>query len=516
MAVTRRHALKTPCGQTIAYAINGDKAPLVTGIGCTVEFAPEEFRMLQDPSGRNYRYGYHTIQSFSPKDHIDPKTAHEIGVRLAKAVYDDYQCIVATHVDKGHIHNHIISNSVSYRTGRMMPDRLYGECSLNRLREKSDELCEEYGLSVLEKRKIGRYHGYHTSVSRERPFRRLKIAFRNDFYEIMKNISSYNELVLELKNMGYEIKDGKDPKITRKDIFHRPRYFPMSMMVPWTRDSITKALEKKPAKVGEGFVRKVLDLLKRPRMPQTARILRRFARITRKAENDVISERMRTCISREKLESPSDVSPKRKELADERRSLLPLLEQARVQAEAYDRLMEERKRYFRNRKKAMAYRQNGAEVLHSRNFVEISEFAEAERRLSEAGYAGVKAVRKLKNDADSAYQEYNRLTSRIDRLAERIEELDMLKDYMVPEEMRYVVARERDGCVPVSNRHLDERDGFRFVRAGGMTIVPIEPEKEYLVRGGGKVIPMKGEDLYAFIPGSGIIEDEREKREIER
>ena len=248
-------------------------------------------------------------------------------------------------------------------------------------------------------------------------------------------------------------------------------------------------------------------------MPQTARILRRFARITRKAENDVISERMRTCISREKLESPSDVSPKRKELADERRSLLPLLEQARAQAEAYDRLMEERKRYFRNRKKAMAYRQNGAEVLHSRNFVEISEFAEAERRLSEAGYAGVKAVRKLKNDADSAYQEYNRLTSRID---ERIEELDMLKDYMVPEEMRYVVARERNGCVPVSNRHLDERDGFRFVRAGGMTIVPIEPEKEYLVRGGGKVIPMKGEDLYAFIPGSGIIEDEREKREIER
>ena len=225
---------------------------------------------------------------------------------------------------------------------------------------------------------------------------------------------------------------------------------------------------------------------------------------------------MHTCISREKLESPKDIAPKRKELADERRSLLPLLEQARVQAETYDRLMEERRRYFRNRKKALAYRQNGAEVVHSRNFVEISEFAEAEKRLADAGYAGLKAVRMLKNDADSAYQEYNRITGMIDRLAERIEELDMLKDYMVPEEMRYIVAQEKDGCVPVSNRHLDRRDRFRFVKAGGMTIVPIEPEQEYLVRGGGKVIPMKGEDLYAFIPGSGILEDEMERRELER
>ena len=55
------------------------------------------------------RVAYHIIQSFSPKDNIKPEQANEIGKKLCEELYPDFQCIISTHIDKGHIHNHISS-----------------------------------------------------------------------------------------------------------------------------------------------------------------------------------------------------------------------------------------------------------------------------------------------------------------------------------------------------------------------------------------------------------------------
>lgn len=69
------------------------------------------------------RVAYHIIQSFSPKDNITPKQANEIWKKLCQELYPNFQCIIATHIDKGHIHNHICLNAINMK-GRKLEDRL--------------------------------------------------------------------------------------------------------------------------------------------------------------------------------------------------------------------------------------------------------------------------------------------------------------------------------------------------------------------------------------------------------
>lgn len=92
------------------------------------------------------RLAYHLEQGFKPGE-VTPETAHQIGVELAKELFGDkYEVVVATHVDKEHIHNHILLNSVSFVDGRKFhqPNAMY----YDRIRKASDRLCERYGLAL--------------------------------------------------------------------------------------------------------------------------------------------------------------------------------------------------------------------------------------------------------------------------------------------------------------------------------------------------------------------------------
>lgn len=92
---------------------------------------------------------HHIIQSFDPKDGIDTATAHKIGVMLAEQVTGgSHEYMIATHLDKGHLHNHIIVNSVNRETGRKLRVQ---KSTIGDIRELSDELCRAHGLSVLPK-----------------------------------------------------------------------------------------------------------------------------------------------------------------------------------------------------------------------------------------------------------------------------------------------------------------------------------------------------------------------------
>ncbi|MEY8238492.1 relaxase/mobilization nuclease domain-containing protein [Lachnospiraceae bacterium 66-29] len=89
---------------------------------------------------------WHGYQSFKP-DEVTPEQCHEIGLKFAREMWGDkYQIIVATHLDKGHLHNHFCFNSVSYLDGSKYN---YSKSEQKRLREVSDRLCREYGLSVI-------------------------------------------------------------------------------------------------------------------------------------------------------------------------------------------------------------------------------------------------------------------------------------------------------------------------------------------------------------------------------
>ena len=150
MAITKIYAKRARLDKLIRYVINPDKTDemtLVSGIGCEVKSAYAE--MMQTKEMFHQTDGvqaYHIIQSFLPEE-IDGETAHELGQQLAEEYLKDYQVVIATHVDKHHVHNHLVLNSVSDKTGKKYhssPESYYKQ-----IRRISDRLCREYGLSVI-------------------------------------------------------------------------------------------------------------------------------------------------------------------------------------------------------------------------------------------------------------------------------------------------------------------------------------------------------------------------------
>ncbi len=113
-----------------------------------VDTLSKQFRFVRKAFDKdNNILAHHYVQSFSPNEKITPELAHQIGIELSKNVATGFQVIVSTHIDKDHIHNHIIINSVSMETG--MKWRGNGD-TLKVLRKESDKICKTYGLSVIE------------------------------------------------------------------------------------------------------------------------------------------------------------------------------------------------------------------------------------------------------------------------------------------------------------------------------------------------------------------------------
>ena len=120
MAITKTHPIKSTLKAAIDYICDPSKTDgklLVSTYGCTAETADIEFgwtRRHAIDRGYSYNLGRHLIQAFSPGE-VSPEEAHEIGMQLAKEVLGGkYEFVLTTHVDKGHIHNHLIFNAVSF------------------------------------------------------------------------------------------------------------------------------------------------------------------------------------------------------------------------------------------------------------------------------------------------------------------------------------------------------------------------------------------------------------------
>ena len=133
------------CMQDKKTIHNGRK--LVTGINCVAQSAFNEMvntkLQYRKSGGRQY---YHIMQSFHPDEPITPETAHEIALRFAEENFPGYEVLVATHVDRHHVHSHFVVNSVNAETGLKFHSDNH---EIQRLRDASDRLCVEYGFSVV-------------------------------------------------------------------------------------------------------------------------------------------------------------------------------------------------------------------------------------------------------------------------------------------------------------------------------------------------------------------------------
>jgi hypothetical protein len=117
------------------------------GVNCPAEYAKAQMKATRDLWGKpDGIQAHHVIQSFKPGE-VSPELANKIGQDLAKEMAPGHECVVYTHTDKDHIHNHIVINSVSYEDGRKF--HAHGKEAIERVREASDRLCKERNLSVV-------------------------------------------------------------------------------------------------------------------------------------------------------------------------------------------------------------------------------------------------------------------------------------------------------------------------------------------------------------------------------
>lgn len=148
----------------IEYAANQEKTQMedgvllqnfVSGVNCLPATAREEMLAVKKRFGKeDGTVAYHGYQSFAPGE-ATPEIAHEIAVKLARQLWGEkYQVLVATHLDKAnHLHSHFVINTVSFVDGIKFHRT---EKDYYDMRRASDELCREYGLSVIEEPKPGK------------------------------------------------------------------------------------------------------------------------------------------------------------------------------------------------------------------------------------------------------------------------------------------------------------------------------------------------------------------------
>lgn len=150
MAVTKTHPIKSTLKAAIDYICNPEKTDgklLVSSYGCAAETADIEFAWTRRHAiDKGTNLGRHLIQAFQPGE-VTPEQAHEIGMELAKEILGGkYEFVLTTHIDKDHVHNHLIFNAVSFTDHKHYHSN---KRSYHDIRRTSDRLCKEHGLSVI-------------------------------------------------------------------------------------------------------------------------------------------------------------------------------------------------------------------------------------------------------------------------------------------------------------------------------------------------------------------------------
>ena len=230
MAVTKIIAIRDRLDKRVNYVVNSEKTSLDAGvayitnpekteqtfftktINChTIETAYAE--MMDTKRYWNKMggvLGFHIIQSFVPGE-VTPTQAHEIGMEFCKRLFKGrFQVVIGTHLDKKHLHNHIIVNSVSYMDGNKYhsnPESYYQE-----VQKISDDLCRENGLSIITPEGKGKHYGEWKAEQDGRPT--VRGIIREDIDRIIGEAYTYQTFLLLLQRNGYEIKSGPNRKYT--------------------------------------------------------------------------------------------------------------------------------------------------------------------------------------------------------------------------------------------------------------------------------------------------------------
>ena len=206
MAVTKFLTRKTRLDTLIKYIMNGEKTEkmmYVSGVNCKPDTAIYEMQDTKKRFGKEDGIiSYHLIQSFDGKE-VSPKKCHELGLQYAKELFgDDFQFVVATHLNTDNVHNHIVINSVSFKSG----NKIYSNRETKDfIRMTSDFICRENGLSVI--KTPWKNKGYYKLYAKNNPYMQL---VKKDIDEAIAISNSYKGFISKLEAKGYYVSENED------------------------------------------------------------------------------------------------------------------------------------------------------------------------------------------------------------------------------------------------------------------------------------------------------------------
>ena len=251
MAYTKIHAIKATVDKAIEYICNPDKTDeqiYVSSYACAPETAAIDFKYTLDHCRENSpNKAYHLIQAFAPGE-VGFEEAHHIGKKLAdKLLEGKYSYVVTTHIDKEHVHNHII-----FCAADNIEHNKYHDCkqSYYHIRKLSDELCKEHNLSVIipGAQRGRKYEEWQSDQNGSA----WKTQIRKDINFCIKSASTYEEFLLLMRAKGYEIKGETFEEGAAKYISFRPldkerfvRGSTRSLGKEYTKERIKERIERK-------------------------------------------------------------------------------------------------------------------------------------------------------------------------------------------------------------------------------------------------------------------------------
>ena len=222
MAITKIHAIRSTIQKSVDYICNPHKTDnriLVDSFGCGIYTAGNDFYADNSKSKSKSTSvpAYHLIQSFAPGE-VTFEEAHNIGLEFAKNLLEDKRAyVLATHVDRNHVHNHIIFCSTDFVDNHRFNDN---RAAYYNIRKLSDTLCKEHNLSVIipgpEKGKS------YSEWEAEKKNDSYKLILKRDIFDCIRYSTDYEDFLSRMKQRGYEIKGAEFGEDAPKYISFKP------------------------------------------------------------------------------------------------------------------------------------------------------------------------------------------------------------------------------------------------------------------------------------------------------
>lgn len=357
--------------RSIAYILNPDKTDdlvYTTSLNCMANakdaylamksvyehFSGEKFNTPSPLNSKGSVKAIHYIQSFDPQDNITPELAHRIAKAFARKTFgDNCQVVIATHLDKGHLHNHYILNTYTLDGKKFNANKT----TLNKIKEYSDRVCLAFGIQPYEKSKgKGKTLAYNEWEHKKRGTS-WKQQIRLDIDRLIASVKNIDELLCELEMMGYSIKRGKyiSIKAQGQERYVRTKtlgedYTEESLVsrILWRDVGSNISLTREPAPIRSDYLKAINEVSELARTGRKVQ-RKRDSSVPYTPENDMdvykLSAQL-TIINRDNIHSIGELEGKIETLKSEYENARQELNALSSKQDSLSSLVEQAKKYF--------------------------------------------------------------------------------------------------------------------------------------------------------------------------